>query len=165
MEIDTDGRGQVLAYGIKEPIKKGLTQKATISEVHKQGGVAIIAHPFDIIRGMQEIKMNYKYADGLETLNFGAVCNTKAAKFAKYNGVKVCTAGSDAHTYLLLDSALLQISKKCDTLDEFINILKAGDFVIFRNKNQIWALIVGGLNVFVTRLLWLLGVVKPRTAT
>jgi predicted metal-dependent phosphoesterase TrpH len=43
----TTSQGHVLALWVTEPIPKGLPLRATADAIHKQGGVAVIAHPME----------------------------------------------------------------------------------------------------------------------
>lgn len=44
--------GHVIGIFLKEKIDKGLTPEETIREIHRQGGVAIIPHPYPHYRGV-----------------------------------------------------------------------------------------------------------------
>jgi len=81
-EFDTDGKGQILGYGIPEGIEPFRPAEDIISDIHEHGGLAVVAHPFDVVRGMENIDRIAEVADGLEIANFGAFGNKKANELA-----------------------------------------------------------------------------------
>ncbi|PJF41232.1 MAG: phosphotransferase [Chloroflexi bacterium] len=48
MEITSAG-GHVLAWWIHEPIPGGLPLEETVAAIHAQGGIAVLAHPFEFV--------------------------------------------------------------------------------------------------------------------
>ena len=40
--------GHVLALWVTQPIPRGLSLAETVSAIHEQGGVAVLAHPFEL---------------------------------------------------------------------------------------------------------------------
>jgi predicted metal-dependent phosphoesterase TrpH len=103
MEIDTEF-GEVLGLFLTEKIGSKVFAEAC-DEIHSQGGFAVIPHPFDSMRGHALNPENLSgqelsQVDGIETFN--ARCslpsmNKKAVEFALTHGIKLTTAGSDAH--------------------------------------------------------------------
>ncbi len=45
----SSAEGHVLALWVTRPISKGLSLKETVSAIHQQGGLAILAHPFELV--------------------------------------------------------------------------------------------------------------------
>lgn len=45
----TSAEGHVLALWVTRPITKGMTLKDTVTAIHQQGGMAILAHPFEVV--------------------------------------------------------------------------------------------------------------------
>ncbi len=100
--------GHVLALYIDEPVTSGLPIEDTIAEIHAQGGLAIAAHPFNIIsssllgrhsRHWTEGGLIALQLDALETLNGSLVdhvANARAAFVAKTLGF-TAIGSSDAH--------------------------------------------------------------------
>jgi predicted metal-dependent phosphoesterase TrpH len=91
--------GEVLAYFINEEIRPDefLTVKDRIKD---QGGIMVVAHPFDMFRNNFKMVEEYKnHFDGVEAVNARVIMNSfneKAARFAKKNKIGV-TGGSDSH--------------------------------------------------------------------
>ncbi len=75
-----------------------------IDSIHSQGGLAILPHPFDVLRGRSAMnpdklgKEGWKKLDGMEVLNARATkgANEKALSFASSHSL-ARTGGSDAH--------------------------------------------------------------------
>lgn len=90
--------GDILGLNIKESIPDHLSAKESIARIHKQGGLAIAAHPFGLWCSFKENLENYLGAiDGIEILNASVFKgNDAAAAFAKKHDLAF-TAGSDAH--------------------------------------------------------------------
>jgi predicted metal-dependent phosphoesterase TrpH len=45
----SSAEGHVLALWVTQPIAKDMSLKDTVSAIHKQGGMAIVAHPFEVL--------------------------------------------------------------------------------------------------------------------
>ncbi len=99
-EIKTP-QGEILGYYLNKEIKSR-TPAEVIDEIHSQGGLAFIAHPFTwgIIRqAMQADWKEIKKADGFETFNARMTFkweNELAQQFAQKKRLAQ-TGGSDAH--------------------------------------------------------------------
>lgn len=161
MEIDGNQRGQILAYGIKTAIKPGKSPIELIKEVHAQGGIAIIPHPFDVERRMENVHEVIKHADGLEGRNYGAVNNWKARRFAKAKNVKVVTGGSDAHHRSLIGTVVLGFDDSCVTVKDYLTAMKNGEFQVVTTRGYLEALSIGIMNIFYTRSVGFLWNVFP----
>jgi len=88
--------GHIVALGVNKPIPRGLSPAETVKLIHRQGGVAIAAHPFIIGRNPNLV---YKAKfDAIEGLNARAIllANPLAQNFAKKNKISI-VGGSDAH--------------------------------------------------------------------
>ena len=98
-EVNTD-RGDVIGLFLTEEIE-AREHEAAIAEIHAQGGVAIVPHPFDSIRG-SAFWLNDRDArliDGVEVINARCVfrrSNAAADRYADRYAVAK-TGGSDAH--------------------------------------------------------------------
>jgi predicted metal-dependent phosphoesterase TrpH len=99
IEVSTR-KGHILAYGITDgEIEIGLTPKETVDIIHKMGGIAVAAHPFDPFRlGIKKEIYKIK-CDALEVIN-GCITvkyfNKKAFKEALKLDLPM-VAGSDGH--------------------------------------------------------------------
>jgi len=96
-----DGRkiGEVLALFINEEIRPGEVPEI-MDAVRAQGGILVVAHPFDVLRNNFRMLDEYrKCFDGMEAFNARVVFNgfnTKARRYARAHGIGM-TGGSDSH--------------------------------------------------------------------
>jgi hypothetical protein len=107
-EISTR-EGHLLALFLTERIAPGQSVERSIEQVHAQGGLAIVAHPFNRVfrHSVQRSVMNRLLAqpevhpDGIETLN-GSFAGIGSSQLAMSLARRVYhwaeTGGSDAHT-------------------------------------------------------------------
>jgi predicted metal-dependent phosphoesterase TrpH len=101
-EIKTD-KGEILGLYLKKEIKSRKPEEV-IDEIHKQGGIAIAAHPFTwgLLRTPAKFnKKELKKLDGFETYNARNTFrweNELAVQFAQKHKLAQ-TAGSDSHFY------------------------------------------------------------------
>jgi len=96
--------GEIIGLFLKETIHGGRTAVETVQEIHKQGGIVYIPHPFETMRkGVQRpvLEKIEQYIDVIEVFNGRARWFGKpeeAEAFAqKFNLAKA--ASSDAHCY------------------------------------------------------------------
>jgi predicted metal-dependent phosphoesterase TrpH len=107
-EIKTD-KGEILGLYLKKEIKSRKAEEV-IDEIHKQGGLAIAAHPFTwgLLRTPAKLdKKELKKLDGFETFNSRNTFrweNEFAVQFAQKHKLAQ-TAGSDAHFYYEIGKA------------------------------------------------------------
>jgi len=108
-EITTEA-GHVLGLGINKAIKPELSLDETIDLIHKQGGIAVAAHPFDFRReGIGELAKKCDAIESFNALNLERTANWCAKTFAKKNK-KSTTAGSDAHCLDMLGHGITDIT-------------------------------------------------------
>ena len=98
-EVNTD-RGDVIGLFLTEEIRSR-EATAVIEEIHAQGGVAIVPHPFDSVRGSAFwlTEADAPLIDGVETINARCIrgrYNAAAGAYARQFG-KAAVGGSDAH--------------------------------------------------------------------
>jgi len=90
--------GDILALNIKESIPDHISVTEAIAQIHRQNGLAVIAHPYGWWCNFQEPLEKYLgLFDAIEVCNasvFGG--NQSAQRFAAANNLAF-TAGSDAH--------------------------------------------------------------------
>ncbi|MFC2175193.1 CehA/McbA family metallohydrolase [archaeon] len=109
-EVSTE-EGHLIGLGVKKVIRAYLPAVETVEKIHKQGGLAIAAHPYDFTRrGMGEIFRDVG-VDGIETINGKTfIGNSRAVKAAKAMNFAVI-GGSDAHTKAEMGSAWTECGK------------------------------------------------------
>jgi predicted metal-dependent phosphoesterase TrpH len=107
LEVSSAG-GHVLALWVTQPIPRGLSLEETVSAIHEQDGVAVLAHPYEVMVGWRAV---WRYLrdpqilaqsglDALEVHNASTPTpgnNWLARRVAQRLGMTM-TGGSDAHT-------------------------------------------------------------------
>lgn len=108
--------GDVLGINVKKIIPNNLSLEQTVEEVHKQGGLAIIPHPFGWpgVAGFwgRKSKMREYPINGIEIFNASVIfnfSNRRAFDFSFNNNLSY-TAGSDAHLAEFVGRGYLEIS-------------------------------------------------------
>ncbi len=90
--------GDILALNIKESIPDHITAPEAIRQIHRQGGLAVAAHPFGLWCNFNEPLDNYLgLIDGVEILNASVFAGNTAATVFSQRHALAFTAGSDAH--------------------------------------------------------------------
>ncbi len=109
IKVFHDGRklGEVIALFLNEEIKPGEVGEVK-DKIKAQGGIMVVAHPFDKFRNnFKDIDAHKKHFDGVEAFNARVITtrfNDKARAFAEKNGFGV-TGGSDGHCRLEIGNA------------------------------------------------------------
>jgi len=96
VEIST-ASGHLLAYGINRDIEPKMSMEESCRAVREQGGICVLAHPFDFLRHGNIRLKDFRFVDAVEVFNAKSPFNFLAKRCAvKYS--KPGIAGSDAHT-------------------------------------------------------------------
>ena len=102
-EIRAKGNIEILAYFINEEIKPNLSLGESIDQIHEQGGLVALAHPFRpplYYNKAFDILKQHKF-DGIEVWNFGfpPFLNERSCALAKNFPKLFRIGGTDAHFY------------------------------------------------------------------
>ena len=106
--------GHVVGLGLTSQVRKGLSADETIREIHRQGGVAVIPHPYERLRPSVNPDLLTVRPDAIEVFNASTILRSltrkRAIGFATETGLPPI-AGSDSHipqtigtAYTLVDS-------------------------------------------------------------
>lgn len=128
MEISSRD-GHIIGLGLPAPIPRGLTADETIHQIHQQGGVAIIAHPYDLFRPAVNPELLTTTPDAIEVINSASILHSitwkRARKFAEKNGLPQ-TAGSDSHTSETIGKAFTTMDCDGRTIASVLTAIKKG---------------------------------------
>jgi predicted metal-dependent phosphoesterase TrpH len=108
-------QGDILALGINKHIPKGLDASETICMIHRNGGVAIAAHPYSsklfhhLSVGKLAEKLDF---DAIEVLNSRTPFGNKAALMTAIKRNIPRVSGSDAHMISEIGNAYTIIESK-----------------------------------------------------
>ena len=100
VEVSTDC-GHLLGWFVTAPVKARTLPEA-VAEIHAQGGIAVLAHPFEHTKSPERLQKAAPYIDGIEIWNSRAErknrrANAMARDYAAAHGLRGF-GGSDAHT-------------------------------------------------------------------
>lgn len=119
-EITISDGSHVIAYGIHEPVKPGMSLEETVDEIRLQDAISSAPHPFSLLDALRE---RASYCDMVEVFNSNNVdmlANARASIFARENGM-IEVAGSDAH----VSSTLGRCTNVIDVQGSMDDILQA----------------------------------------
>lgn len=128
MEVSTQD-GEILAYGIKTKIPFRLKAEDAINEIHKQGGVAVAAHPFALkhdnkdFAKIEKAKLKTLDLDGLEAVSPISGIQKIWVDTAEDLGVAQL-GGSDAHTSAMIGTVWTEFENSCDSVEKIIKAIK-----------------------------------------
>ncbi|MCK5615607.1 metal-dependent phosphoesterase, partial [Candidatus Pacearchaeota archaeon] len=126
-EISTRN-GHLLALGIRKNIERRMSMEETIEEVHDQGGVAVIAHPYSFPHNVNFKNLRVK-PDAIEVLNaraiFGSILTSFAEKMAERLSVPM-VGGSDSHIPDMIGDALTIVEAESNSIDDILHAFRAG---------------------------------------
>jgi hypothetical protein len=96
--------GHILVLGVKEDIPKKTPAAEVIERAHALGGVAIAAHPYDVLRGgVGDLIFTLKF-DAIEVCNGRTLLERRSARKAAETAGLRTVGGSDAHSLRELGS-------------------------------------------------------------
>jgi predicted metal-dependent phosphoesterase TrpH len=124
MEVSSSA-GHILAYGISEPVPRGLSPEETIERITKLGGVAVAAHPFRWKNGLDESALLSNRFGAFEARNGHSLktTNRKIERMASQRNIGI-TGGSDAHRLADIGRAVTVFGEDHETEDDFIQAIQ-----------------------------------------
>jgi len=121
VEISTAG-GHILALGVADMIPAGLTPADTVAAVHERGGIAVAAHPLNVVVSLREKEIIALPLDAIETHNARSPRNHTAAALAGRLRIG-CTGGSDAHAIDEVGAGITEMPGECADYREIIKAI------------------------------------------
>jgi hypothetical protein len=132
-EVKTAIQGEVIGLFLEEKIPRGLTLAETVAEIHRQGGLVYVPHPFDRMHAVPDYEHLLgivEDVDAIEVYNprvaIGSF-NEEAARFAAKYRIPA-GAGSDAHVAQGLGSVRVRM-RDFDGPEEFMESLREADIL------------------------------------
>jgi glycosyltransferase involved in cell wall biosynthesis len=132
-EVKTADQGEVIGLFIDEHIPRGMTLEETIAEIHRQGGLVYVPHPFDRMHAVPDYEhlLNVvEDVDAIEVFNARVAVksfNEEAVKFARKYRIPA-GAGSDSHVPQGLGSVRIRM-RDFDGPEEFLESLREADII------------------------------------
>jgi predicted metal-dependent phosphoesterase TrpH len=130
MEVTALG-AHILALDVSEPVQPGLSMEETVDRIHAQGGIAIVAHPYSILK-------TWVNSQEVEKAGFDAVEVANAAQFPYGYMLKrntglaerlelPQTGGSDAHIPRTIGRAYTIFEAETRDVEGALHALRDGD--------------------------------------
>ncbi len=127
-EITVNNKGHVLAYGIENEIRPGMTLDETLDEIGRQNGVSCAAHPFAVSNGIREYAKKCDIIESFNSNNIDIFSNLISEKFAKQNNL-ISIAGSDSHVKSTIGRSINTVESE-NNIDSLLENLIKGKFKI-----------------------------------
>ncbi len=130
MEV-TSAAGHILALGIDSPIDSGQEYRETLAQIHEDGGIAIVPHPFQKSRhgvAPHVSDTDLEAADAVEVYNSRLLTgrsNRRADRFATAHKIPK-TAGSDAHISEMVGQAVTEVGTDEASVEAILEAITAG---------------------------------------
>jgi predicted metal-dependent phosphoesterase TrpH len=152
MEITTS-KGHIVALGITEDIKSGLSPEETVEITREQGGIAIAPHPFVSYREGLCDRIIDLDVDAIETLNsryiFG-YSNWRAKKLAlKRNLPEI--GSSDAHFLGAIGSCVTEVEADF-SVDSILKGILSGKTRVFGDRTPLPLILKEVINKKILRI-------------
>lgn len=127
-EITINNKGHVLAYGIENEIRPGMTLDETLDEIRKQNGISCAAHPFAVSNGIREEAKKCDIIESFNSNNIDIFSNLIAERFTKQNNLK-SIVGSDSHVKSTIGRSFNTVESE-NNIDSMLESLGKGRFKI-----------------------------------
>jgi predicted metal-dependent phosphoesterase TrpH len=127
-EITINNKGHVLAYGIENEIRPGMTLDETLDEIRKQNGISCAAHPFAVSNGIREEARKCDIIESFNSNNIDIFSNLIAERFTKQNNLK-SIVGSDSHVKSTIGRSFNTVESE-NNIDSVLESLRNGRFKI-----------------------------------
>lgn len=132
--------GHLLALNITTLPKMRGSLNEIIDSIHKKGGIAVPAHPFDYFRRFKHLEKNIGYMDAIEAANASSLRLYrdigKAMEFSEKYDIGY-TAGSDAHIIDAVGNVYLYSENPIQSIDDIIQYIIKRRFKIFARRTSL----------------------------
>ena len=140
VEVSTE-YGHLLGLFVREPIGTRKFAQA-VEHIHRQGGLAVLAHPFEHSRDAGRIEPIAALLDGVEVWNGRAErkirqANSLAEAFAGAHGLRRF-GGSDAHVPQEIGHGVTTVDARACTLPAVKEALLAGKTTVSGCRSRAW---------------------------
>lgn len=113
----TTNQGHVLAYFIEEEIESFRDASEVVADIHDQGGLAVMAHPFRLRENYPDDYFNL--FDAIEVFNARSgdpdnegTPNYYTRRVVEHNGIVARTGGSDSHVPWTVGNGITELETK-----------------------------------------------------
>lgn len=121
--------GHIIGLGLSTPIPRDLPADETIRQIRDQGGVSIVAHPYDLFRSAVSPESLTETPDAIEVVNSASFLHSMTWKRAKTFAIKKNlsqTGGSDSHIPQTIGRAFTVIESESEEVESILNAIRKG---------------------------------------
>jgi predicted metal-dependent phosphoesterase TrpH len=125
IEVSTR-QGHIIGLGVSGPVPKGRSADETISMIHRDGGIAVVPHPFDPVSPCVNPYKLKSRPEAIEVINSDALLFSLSSAIARRVARRLklpMVAGSDSHipetvgdAYTLIDSDSIEVEDILDAI-------------------------------------------------
>jgi predicted metal-dependent phosphoesterase TrpH len=152
MEISSN-KGHIVALGIKEDVKQGLSPEETVETIRALGGIAIAAHPFVSYREGLCDNVKELDIDAIETLNSRYVfgySNWRAKNLAEKRNLPEI-GSSDAHFLGAIGSCVTELDANF-TYESIIEEILSGRTNVYGDRTPLPLILKEVINKKIKRI-------------
>jgi predicted metal-dependent phosphoesterase TrpH len=137
----TTVEGHFLAYGVRDPflISRGIGVAELCTEMHRQGGAVVAAHPFRWGQPFDEILCDVQPAlDGLEVMsnNMDVLCRHRARQIReKYPLTPI--GSSDAHEVEILGVCYTDFAATIRNSTDLVSAIRSGQATAYDRRESV----------------------------
>lgn len=129
IEIETLN-GHVLGLDVEKPVRNLLGLEETVREIHGQGGLAVIAHPFSFLKPkLSYPQLQASQLDAVEAVNSGSFPFSSMSRrnrdLASLLSLPV-TGGSDAHIPQVIGRAYTVVDTRSSDISDVVEAIRQG---------------------------------------
>ncbi len=141
--------GDILGINVKRIIPSGLSAKDTVKEIRKQGGIAVIPHPFNKPLNAfwgGENALAKLFPDAIEAFNASVAFsyfNKKALNFSRKNNLSF-TAGSDSHNKKYVGRGYIEVSDNILNEKDLVKAIMEKKAGLGGEKLSAWEIVKNG---------------------
>ena len=128
IEVSTSD-GHLLGLGVFRPIPRGLSADESIAQIRDVGGLAIVAHPYDLLRSAINPEILTTMPDAIEVINSASMLHSiawkRARKFAEKRNLPQ-TGGSDSHIPETIGKAFTVVDVESREVKSVLDAIRNG---------------------------------------
>lgn len=129
--------GEILGLGITQRLPEGKSAQETIDLIRDRGGIAVIPHPYDLLRSSIGFGIRMLKFDAIEVYNSNLVlpfANRLAKKAAEKEGYST-TAGSDAHIATAVGNAYTIIDET--DIEDILEAIRKNQTKVYGRQTRV----------------------------
>jgi predicted metal-dependent phosphoesterase TrpH len=152
MEISSS-KGHIVALGIKEDVKQGLSPEETVERIRSLGGIAVAAHPYVSYREGLCDHVKDLDIDAIETLNSRYVfgySNWRAKNLAQKRNIPEI-GSSDAHFLGAIGSCVTELDADF-SYESIIEVILSGKTNVFGDRTPLPLILKEVINKKIKRM-------------